>query len=285
MHVLYYWQPDNYRRDRRFQFGFHLNQNSPVLARINKDESVWAFTRNEVGHYVLAAELIVRAVVRNPPRYRYGSRRAWGDLHRSRYFETEGAPSIEQIIRSLSPSTNAVILAQSFQGHRAVKPLTQEDHQVLALFACELPVVDTGAIFPEDQLEARLLLGSDALNVLIPETEARYVARTKYLYESFDVTRSRRYVEWLQNKYNGRCQICLFDPRQKYGRRLCHGHHIRWLSRGGEDELDNIALVCPTHHAAIHADDAVFDYSSLAFMFSNGLVEEIAFNDHLPVAT
>jgi hypothetical protein len=28
VNVLYYWRPDNYLRDRRFGFGYHLNQNS-----------------------------------------------------------------------------------------------------------------------------------------------------------------------------------------------------------------------------------------------------------------
>lgn len=89
-------------------------------------------------------------------------------------------------------------------------------------------------------------------------------------------------MEWLQATYAGRCQICRFDPHDRYGRRLCHGHHIQWLSRGGEDELENMVLVCPNHHAAIHTDDASFDYGSLAFAFSNGLTEPLLINSHLP---
>ncbi len=43
-------------------------------------------------------------------------------------------------------------------------------------------------------------------------------------------------------------------------------------------------LVCPNHHAAIHRDDAPFDYKGLKFSFSNGLVETIRLNRHLPEA-
>ena len=31
-----------------------------------------------------------------------------------------------------------------------------------------------------------------------------------------------------------------------------NGARIQWLSRGGDDTLENLMLVCPNHHAAIH---------------------------------
>ncbi len=57
----------------------------------------------------------------------------------------------------------------------------------------------------------------------------------------------------------GRCQACLYDPPDVHGHRTCQGHHIQWLSRGGEDDLRNMMLVCPNHHAATHREDAAFD--------------------------
>lgn len=81
MPLLYYWRPDNYARDRVFGFGYHLNQNSHAMASVGSGDSLWAFTRRKGDRlYVLAAELIVRAVTRNPPNYRYGAYRVWGDL-------------------------------------------------------------------------------------------------------------------------------------------------------------------------------------------------------------
>jgi 5-methylcytosine-specific restriction enzyme A len=75
-----------------------------------------------------------------------------------------------------------------------------------------------------------------------------------------------------------------YTPNTRYGLRLCHGHHIQWLSRGGEDELDNMVLICPNHHAAIHRDDAPFDYATLAFTFSRAPAERLLVNEHLPRA-
>lgn len=284
VNLLYYWQPDNYKRDRRFGFGYHLNQNSPALTRAATDDTVWAFTRDRVGRYVLAAALVVRAVTRNAPSYRYGRYRAWGDVDSTRYFDVDAAPGAGELIRHLKIRAHADNLGQSFQGHSAVRPLDLQDHLLLADFAADLPVLESVGIYPEDEFEARLHLGNRARELLLKEATDRNAARVRYLFETVDVTRARRHVQWLQKKYGGRCQICLFDPRARYNRGLCHGHHIEWLSRGGEDEIENMVLICPNHHTAVHHADAVFDYADLTFRFSNGLIESIQLNHHLRTA-
>ena len=86
VHLLYFWRGDNYRRDLDYGVGFHLNQANPLLHQIGIGESLWAFTRNTDGRYVLAAELVISAKTMNPRGYRYGPYRVWGDLTRSRYF-------------------------------------------------------------------------------------------------------------------------------------------------------------------------------------------------------
>lgn len=285
MALLFYWQPDNYARDREFGFGFHLNQNSPAMAAARPGDSVWAFTRRQRdGLYVLAAELVVRAVTRNPPNYRYGRYRIWGDLHRSRYFDTDFGPNAEPLIRALGIRARAERLGQSFQGASAVREISEADHQLLSRFAADLSAYPHAAIYAEDEFEARLIHGAAARRLVVRETHAEAERRLRYLYETVDVQRARRNVEALHELYGGRCQICLFDPRTRYGHRLCHGHHVHWLSRGGEDTLENMVLVCPNHHAAIHRDDAPFDYADLTFTFANGLVEALRLNEHLPRA-
>lgn len=285
MPLIYYWRSDNYTRDRGFGFGYHLNQDSPAMATVASGDSVWAFTRRKPdGLYVLAAELVVRAVTHNPPNYRYGAYRIWGDLERSRYFDIELGPSVEALIRRLSIPIHGDILGRAFQGHAAVRRISTADHRLLAAFAQGLGVLARVGIYPEDELEARLLHGYAARAVTLREESSDYGRRLAYLYQSTDVQRARRHVEYLQDLYDGRCQLCLYDPCDRYGFRLCQGHHIQWLSRGGEDEMTNIVLVCPNHHAAIHRDDAPFDYRSLAFGFSNGRSEAIRLNRHLPKA-
>jgi 5-methylcytosine-specific restriction enzyme A len=45
MPLLYYWRPDNYARDHRFGFGYHLNQSSPAMRLSGPGDSLWAFTQ------------------------------------------------------------------------------------------------------------------------------------------------------------------------------------------------------------------------------------------------
>lgn len=284
MPLLYYWRPDNYRRDRAFGFGFHLNQDAPAMLTAAPGDSLWAFTRRPSdGLYVLAAELIVKLVTHNPPNYLYGRYRVWGDLRHSRYFDIDLGPNAEPLIRHLQIRASSSRLGMAFQGRAAVRRITEADHQVLASFARDLPVLTAAVIYPEDQFEARLVHGELDRSRVLRESAPEYAQRLTYLFESVDVQRVRRNVETLQAMYQGRCQVCLFDPRVRYGHRLCHGHHIQWLSRGGEDDLANMVLLCPNHHAAVHRDDAPFNYRGHTFTFSNGLAETLQINEHLAV--
>lgn len=92
--------------------------------------------------------------------------------------------------------------------------------------------------------------------------------RAEYLYHHAP-ERNRELVTYLHRLYEGKCQVCLWNPKDEYDHYLCHGHHLQWLSRGGEDALTNMTLICPNHHAAIHGCDAVLDYKDLAFDFGN----------------
>src|SRR5690606_26018838 len=106
-------------------------------------DSLWAFTqRRSDGSYVLAAELVVRALTKNPANYRYGQWRIWGDLHRSRYFDVDFGPRVEPVIRALGVKAAASRLGQSFQGHAAVRLISPAAHRMLAEFTRDVPVVE-----------------------------------------------------------------------------------------------------------------------------------------------
>ena len=288
--LLYYWQRDNYARDRAFGFGYHLNQNNALLTSIPEGDSLWAFTRRRGdGLYVLAAELIVRAVTSNVSNYRYGKYRIWGDLERSRYFDIDSvaAASVEPLIRRLSVVARSPRLGQSFQGLAAVRMLSLADHQLIETFASGLPTLERVAFYPEDAIEARLIHGDPARELVLAEAGTAHNRRMRFLYESLNPVRARRHVLWLQQRYDGKCQICRYDPLERYGRHVCHAHHIQWLSRGGEDKLKNLVLICPNHHAAIHQVDAAFDFADLAFEFRKGTAKErepLQLNTHLRAA-
>jgi len=279
--LLYYWRRDNYRRDLDMGAGYNLNQDSPLLHNVEMGDSLWAFTRTSNGSYALAAELVVRAKTLNPPKFRYGCYRLWGDLRQSRYFRVEGQPSVEQVIRNLSVKAGAHALGQSFQGRAAVRLINAEDHRLLAAAAKQLPLEPRARLLPEERLEAALLLGDAAAvgNLIQEESAGMAAQRRNYLFNKAS-KRSKKFVQELQDLYEGKCQICLWNPRTKYGDYICHGHHIHWLSRGGEDGKNNLVIICPNHHAAIHRCDAPFDYKDLAFDFGSHR-ESLKANLHL----
>jgi 5-methylcytosine-specific restriction enzyme A len=281
MPLLYYWRGDNYYRDLDVGAGYHLNQANPLLHQVEIGDSLWAFTRRRDGIYVLAAELIIKAKTINPPNFRYGKYRLWGDINYSRYFQVENQPSIENVIRNLSCKVNARILGHSFQGLAAVKSISQMDVDVLQMLARELPLEPRARILSEDKLEAMLLLGDiEAVKNLVQEEKPGIAEeRRNYFYKQAP-TRNQNLVEKLREMYSGKCQICQWNPRNAYGAELCHGHHIQWLSRGGADEIRNMVLICPNHHAAIHKLDAPLDYVDFSFDFGTHR-ESLSLRNHL----
>jgi hypothetical protein len=280
MPLLYYWRADNYSRDLDLGAGYHLNQSNSLLHQIEIGESLWAFTRAKNGTYVLAAELVIKAKTINPPNFRYGKYRVWGDLKSSRYFKVDNQPRIEQIIRSLSVRANAEILGRAFQGHAAVRQITQNDHQILSIAAKNLELEQRARLLPEEKLEASLLIGDAQMVEEFLQEEKSGIAekRREYLYRQAP-TRNKNLAKELQKLYEGKCQICLWNPRGIYGESLCHGHHVHWLSRGGEDCLENMVLICPNHHSAIHGCDAPLNYDNFSFDFGNHR-EEIKLSRH-----
>ena len=281
MPLLYYWRKDNYYRDLDFGASFNLNQNNPLLHSIAIGDSLWAFTRNKNNNYVLAAELIIKAKTYNSTSFRYGKYRVWGDLVRSKYFEIENQPNFEHLIRSFSISTNSGILGRAFQGKAAVRTLSESAHQILATYSLNLKVENRAKLLPEEKLE--ILINSNNENSiykLISEIPSGISEkRMQYLYQQ-SPQRNKKLASKLKSIYKGKCQICKWDPKNIYGKYLTESHHLRWLSRGGDDELSNLILVCPNHHRAIHVHDAVLDYSDYSLQFKNHK-EKLLLNEHI----
>lgn len=268
MHLLYFWRGDNYRRDLDYGVGFHLNQGNAVLHQIGIGESLWAFTRKTDRRYALAAELVITAKTRNPHGFRYGPYRVWGDLRRSRYFSIDQQPDISILIRSLDVEANATVLGRSFQGKAAVRTLHQSDHIRLLAYAKALPLEPRARLLPEERLEALLLAGDESAVARLLHDEPAGIAEERRQYLMTEAARRDRNLgEQLRELYAGECQICGWAPRHIYRAELCEAHHVRWLSRGGDDALANLVLVCPNHHRAIHRCDAPFDFGCNAFSF------------------
>lgn len=280
MALLYYWRGDNYRRDLDHGAAYHLNQASATLHNIDLGDSLWAFTRRADGAYVLAAELVAKAKTRNPSGYRYGPYRLWGDLKQSRYFRVDVQQDITTLVKSLSLSAKGDRLGRAFQGHAAVRRITAADDKVLRAYARAVPMEPRARLLSEERLELNLQSGDEASATALIEQEGKALSeeRRRYLM-SQAVRRSRSLVEALRDRYSGRCQLCGWAPRAIYRSDLCEGHHVRWLGRGGDDSLQNLVLLCPNHHRAVHRLDAPFDWAEKGFVFGD-TVQRLEFLEH-----
>jgi hypothetical protein len=291
MDLLAYWRVDNYRRDVDDGAGYNFNsRQSRLHTAIDLGDSLWLFTRivgtGGMSEYRILAKLVVRSKTINPPSYKYGPFRVWGDLTLSQYFRVTGDTSQDafELLRVMPLNAGSLRdcsrsdLAQACQTMRGLKP---EASRLLDAFCQQLPFEDRARAVPDEiKLERALAKDPSELDRLLGEASVGYsTCRRRELAGSYP--RNRQLVDELNHTYAGRCQLCAFDSPTLYSVDSAEAHHIVYRSRGGADVMENLVLVCPNHHTVIHATDATFDYGRLHFIFSNGRVEPLCLNRHL----
>ena len=170
---------------------------------------------------------------------------------------------------SLAKATRATLP----QSCRTIRDVTPEGHRLLEVFARSLETEERAHELIDEQTLERGLVADEAwlAELLRREHTGASAERVKLLLAC--ARRDRRLVRELHDLYGGKCQGCGFDSPAVYGVPSAEGHHLVYLSRGGEDSLANVMLLCPTHHAVVHKADAAFDHGRLAFLFPNGWAE------------
>jgi hypothetical protein len=287
MDMLAYWKWENYVRDLDEGAGFNFNSNQERLhSALKPGERLWLVSgrRRQGGiQYLLLGCLQVVAKTFNPPGYKYGKYRVWGDIQHSAYFTANG-PDLSDLLlkfefRPRNPVAARAVIGQSLQTMRC---LATTDVNLLLAWAKGLSLERRAyQVVDEVNLERAYEVSEDAVREAVAEYHVG-VSEARKLTLQREYSRNRGLVEQLHNLYNGRCQLCGFDPELVYGVRACCGHHIVYLSRGGRDELENMMLVCPNHHEVIHAAGSVFDFKDLHYLFPKNRREPLVLNRHLP---
>lgn len=82
---------------------------------------------------------------------------------------------------------------------------------------------------------------------------------------STNYSRDPEIAEYAIRRAAGKCDLCLSDApfEKKDGTPYLESHHVDWLSRGGEDVIENVVAVCPNCHRRIHVLDEKADNSRL----------------------
>ena len=55
----------------------------------------------------------------------------------------------------------------------------------------------------------------------------------------------------------------------KNGEPYLESHHVEWLSKGGEDSIDNVVALCPNCHRKMHVVNDVDDLEKLMRIAKN----------------
>lgn len=77
--------------------------------------------------------------------------------------------------------------------------------------------------------------------------------------------RDKEVAEYGIRRANGKCDLCtdLAPFLKSDGTPYLEAHHVIWLSRGGEDTIENIVAVCPNCHRKLHVCDNRQDVEKL----------------------
>ena len=195
MDLLAYWRIENYKSDLDEGAGFHFNsKQSRLHTAINVGESVWLFTRlvgpTGLSEYRILARLVIRSKTINPPSYKYGPFRVWGDLKLSQYFEVTEDPTSDafELLRILPlgsgtfANCNRSSIGQSAQTIRGLK---SEASRLLESF-CEELCIESRARAVTDEVRLEKALGGNPsdLESLLQETPLAY-STSRRIFEDF----------------------------------------------------------------------------------------------------
>jgi 5-methylcytosine-specific restriction protein A len=72
-------------------------------------------------------------------------------------------------------------------------------------------------------------------------------------------------IDYARRRANGICELCenLAPFNDKDGEPFLEVHHIEWLSKGGEDSIENTVALCPNCHRKMHIINNPADRSRL----------------------
>ncbi len=81
-------------------------------------------------------------------------------------------------------------------------------------------------------------------------------------------------------KHNYKCQNYGYSFHMDNGKEYCEAHHLKMLSRGGTQDVDNVIILCENHHRMFHyasdkirIDDAVNGKRVVSIFNDNYIVD------------
>lgn len=86
--------------------------------------------------------------------------------------------------------------------------------------------------------------------------------------------RNEDIAEFVKREAKGKCQLCKQTAPfiDKNNTPYLESHHIEWLSKGGQDTIDNTVALCPNCHRKMHVLNIEEDKKALKNIAKNNLI-------------
>ncbi len=109
-------------------------------------------------------------------------------------------------------------------------------------------------LYKKDAYEIEMKDNSTNKSILNPEKNSLTEKVNTKIVSSTIYERDSQVVRMAKSKAKGYCQLCKkYAPfSDKNGKPYIEGHHIKWLSEGGEDNINNVVALCPNCHKKMH---------------------------------
>lgn len=131
-----------------------------------------------------------------------------------------------------------------------------------------------------DFIQTNNLSENDVENLLLTDSNSRIseVAGVKKIR-----VLDRKVGESLKVLYNYKCQVCGCEIGAVYDaeKHVIEAHHILPFAESINNNFDNIMILCPNHHRAIHAFHGEFHRRDASILYPNGYKESLQLNFHL----
>lgn len=111
---------------------------------------------------------------------------------------------------------------------------------------------DVYNVYYQDKIKKIRKLSKDNLEQIVREknnvkTSYRTIKTTTYIRDPY-------IAEYAKLRANGFCQLCEEKAPfyTKNNKPYLEAHHLKWLSKGGTDTIDNVVALCPNCHRKMH---------------------------------
>lgn len=104
----------------------------------------------------------------------------------------------------------------------------------------------------EEKEEQAMTMDIDSLRVAAEKR--RKDKPSKKTVSAKQIIRDPYIAEYAKRRANGICQLCGCEAPflDSKGNPYLESHHIKWLSNGGEDSIENTTALCPNCHRKMH---------------------------------